>query len=66
MLIAASQHAATTVTAYVQWQLKKESTQMDRFFQPYNTPESEASRSKSFEGAPDPRSSLFNVLGWKK
>lgn len=39
---------------------------MDRFFSSYNTPESEASRRKTFEGQPDPRTNLLNFLSWKK
>lgn len=38
---------------------------MDRFFSTYNTPESEAARRKSFEGYPDTRSNILNVLGRK-
>ncbi|KAJ4147523.1 hypothetical protein LMH87_002035 [Akanthomyces muscarius] len=60
--------AGTSVLAvgtYVKSQLTTASNTMDRFFSTYNTPESEAARRKSFEGYPDTRSNMLNVLGRK-
>lgn len=39
---------------------------MDRYFAQYKSPESEAARQKVFAGQQqlDPRTSVFNVLGW--
>lgn len=56
--------AVSAVGAYVRSQLRRESRTMDRYFSTYRSPESEASRRKVFEGQPDPRNSLFNVLSW--
>ncbi|KAJ6787834.1 hypothetical protein PWT90_09892 [Aphanocladium album] len=53
------------VGAYVKSQLTTQSNTMDRFFATYNTPESEASRRKTFEGFPDTRSNMLNFLSWK-
>ncbi|EFW98828.1 hypothetical protein CMQ_4680 [Grosmannia clavigera kw1407] len=59
--------AVTGVATYVRRQLMRESQAFDRYFSTYNTPESEASRKRVFEGASeDPRTSLMNILGWKK
>ncbi|OAA66445.1 hypothetical protein SPI_01021 [Niveomyces insectorum RCEF 264] len=58
--------AVSGVVAYVRQQLNRESNTMDRYFASYNTPQSEASRRRVFEGASeDPRTSLLNVLSWK-
>ncbi|OIW22548.1 hypothetical protein CONLIGDRAFT_687376 [Coniochaeta ligniaria NRRL 30616] len=56
--------ALSAVGLYVRSQLRQESRAMDRYFSQYKSPESEASRNKVFEGQPDPRKSVFNVLGW--
>ncbi|OAA60016.1 hypothetical protein ISF_06027 [Cordyceps fumosorosea ARSEF 2679] len=53
------------VGAYVKSQLATQSNNMDRFFSTYNTPESEASRRKTFEGYPDTRTNILNILGTK-
>ncbi|EGX96114.1 hypothetical protein CCM_00769 [Cordyceps militaris CM01] len=53
------------VGAYVKSQLDTQSDNMDRFFSTYNTPESEASRRKTFEGYPDTRTNVLNMLGRK-
>lgn len=54
------------VVAYVHRCLSYESSQMDRFFSSYNTPQSEANRAKVFQDASyDPRTNVLNVLGWK-
>ena len=57
--------AIAGVATYVRSQLVQESATMDRFFSKYNTPESEASRRRTFEGNPDPRTNILNVLSWK-
>ncbi|TQW01026.1 hypothetical protein V2A60_002043 [Cordyceps javanica] len=53
------------VGAYVKSQLETQSSNMDRFFSTYNTPESEASRRKTFAGHPDTRDNMLNILGRK-
>ncbi|KAJ3483628.1 hypothetical protein NLG97_g7263 [Lecanicillium saksenae] len=63
MLIAGT--SVVAVGAYVKSQLTTQSKTMDRFFATYNTPVSEASRRKTFEGHPDTRSNVLNFLGWK-
>ncbi|KZZ98294.1 hypothetical protein AAL_02812 [Moelleriella libera RCEF 2490] len=57
--------SAAAVGTYVQRQLSTESRAMDRYFAAYNTPESEASRRRTFEGYPDPRTNFLNFLSWK-
>ena len=58
--------AASAVASYVYTQLHSESAEMDRFFSPYHTPESEASRQRVFDGAvEDPRKNVLNFLSWK-
>ncbi|OAQ64691.1 hypothetical protein VFPPC_13931 [Pochonia chlamydosporia 170] len=57
--------SAIGVGTYIRSQLVTNSNTMDRFFASYNTPESEASRQKTFEGHPDPRTNLLNFLSWK-
>ncbi|KAG8669499.1 hypothetical protein FPOAC2_08828 [Fusarium poae] len=53
------------VGGYVRSQLTTQSRTFDRQFSQYNTNKSESVRAKTFNGAvPDPRTSLFNVLGW--
>ncbi|KAM5356910.1 hypothetical protein ACJ41O_003556 [Fusarium nematophilum] len=57
--------SATIVGGYVRSQLRTQSRTFDRYFSQYNTAQSEAVRAKTFDGsAPDPRTSMFNVLGW--
>ncbi|KAJ4309729.1 hypothetical protein N0V84_011342 [Fusarium piperis] len=52
------------VAGFIRSQLSVTSAKFDRSFAKYNTPESEASRAKTFEGAVEnPRTSLFNALG---
>ncbi|KXJ86426.1 hypothetical protein Micbo1qcDRAFT_209116 [Microdochium bolleyi] len=59
--------AGSLVVYYVQRQLRRTSGDFDRAFAKYNTPESEASRARAFAGAvEDPRTSMFNALGWKR
>lgn len=52
---------------YIGSQLHRTSSEFDRSFAKYNTPESEASRARTFAGleTADPRTSVFNALGWK-
>ncbi|KAK9443667.1 uncharacterized protein G6M90_00g003370 [Metarhizium brunneum] len=57
--------SALGVATYVRSQLVTNSNTMDRFFATYNTPESEASRQKTFQGHPDPRTNILNFLSWK-
>ncbi|KIH95261.1 hypothetical protein SPBR_04021 [Sporothrix brasiliensis 5110] len=58
---------ASAVATYVYGQLHTESKTLDRVFSAYNTPESEASRQRVFDGAiEDPRNNLLNFLSWKK
>ncbi|KAM0357482.1 hypothetical protein ACHAP4_006292 [Fusarium culmorum] len=53
------------VGGYVRSQLTTQSRTFDRRFSQYNTNKSESARAKTFDGSvPDPRTSLFNVLGW--
>ncbi|KAM0302146.1 hypothetical protein HYE67_004158 [Fusarium culmorum] len=53
------------VGGYVRSQLTTQSRTFDRQFSQYNTNKSESARAKTFDGSvPDPRTSLFNVLGW--
>ncbi|CAF3584834.1 hypothetical protein SNK03_011951 [Fusarium graminearum] len=53
------------VGGYVRSQLTTQSRTFDRQFSQYNTHKSESARAKTFDGSvPDPRTSLFNVLGW--
>ncbi|QPC79262.1 hypothetical protein HYE68_010014 [Fusarium pseudograminearum] len=53
------------VGGYVRSQLTSQSRTFDRQFSQYNTNKSESARAKTFDGSvPDPRTSLFNVLGW--
>ncbi|EKJ76866.1 hypothetical protein FPSE_03052 [Fusarium pseudograminearum CS3096] len=53
------------VGGYVRSQLTSQSRTFDRQFSQYNTNKSEFARAKTFDGSvPDPRTSLFNVLGW--
>ncbi|KAF4990373.1 hypothetical protein FHETE_3008 [Fusarium heterosporum] len=55
----------SVVGGYVRNQLMTTSRKFDRSFSQYNTNKSEAVRAKTFNGSvPDPRTSLFNVLGW--
>ncbi|KAK2595341.1 hypothetical protein QQS21_006941 [Conoideocrella luteorostrata] len=56
---------AIAVGTYVRSQLVTNSNTMDRFFASYNTPESEASRRRTFEGHPDPRTNILNFQGWR-
>lgn len=56
---------AVAIATYIQSQLTTGSKTMDRFFDKYNTPESEASRQKTFQGHPDPRTNILNFLSWK-
>lgn len=58
--------SVAAVAGYVSHNLKTNSRQFDKFFASYNTPESEASRRKTFEAAPkqDPRTNFLNILGW--
>ncbi|KAH6893068.1 hypothetical protein B0T10DRAFT_559067 [Thelonectria olida] len=64
LMVAAS---AGAVVTYIRSQLTYTSSQFDRSFSKYNSPESEASRRATFDGAvEDPRTSIFNVLGWKR
>ncbi|KAF4979053.1 hypothetical protein FZEAL_4663 [Fusarium zealandicum] len=52
------------VAGFVRSQLSITSAKFDRSFSKYNTPQSEASRAKTFDGAVEnPRTSLFNLLG---
>ncbi|KAM5353863.1 hypothetical protein ACJ41O_000513 [Fusarium nematophilum] len=52
------------VASFVRSQLAITSAKFDHSFDKYNTPESEASRKKTFEGAQEnPRTSLYNILG---
>ncbi|KAF4458180.1 hypothetical protein F53441_31 [Fusarium austroafricanum] len=52
------------VASYVNSQLNRTSAAFDRSFAKYNTPESEANRARTFDGAiENPRTSLFNILG---
>ncbi|KAI8717836.1 hypothetical protein NCS52_00860700 [Fusarium sp. LHS14.1] len=52
------------VAGFVRSQLAITSAKFDRSFDKYNTPESEASRARTFDGAVEnPRTSLFNALG---
>ncbi|KAM0326779.1 hypothetical protein ACHAQA_006653 [Verticillium albo-atrum] len=53
------------VGTFISAQLSTSSQNLDRAFAKYNSPESEASRQRSFDGAPDPRTNLLNCLGWK-
>ncbi|KAM0277062.1 hypothetical protein ACHAQH_006132 [Verticillium albo-atrum] len=53
------------VGSFIASQLTTSSRNLDRAFAKYNSPASEASRQRSFEGAPDPRTNLLNCLGWK-
>ncbi|EEY22267.1 hypothetical protein HYQ46_007225 [Verticillium longisporum] len=53
------------VGSFIASQLTTSSRNLDRAFAKYNSPQSEASRKRSFEGAPDPRTNLLNCLGWK-
>ncbi|EJP62262.1 hypothetical protein ACQRIT_007943 [Beauveria bassiana] len=57
--------SVVVVGAYVKSQLSTQSNTMDRFFSTYNTPESEASRQRTFHGHPDTRSNMLNILGRK-
>ncbi|KAI9172638.1 hypothetical protein HJFPF1_02147 [Paramyrothecium foliicola] len=58
--------AVSAIVGYVQWQFGKSSQKLDSFFASYNTPQSEASRQRTFAGAnTDPRTSFFNMLGRK-
>ncbi|RGP78054.1 hypothetical protein FLONG3_3889 [Fusarium longipes] len=53
------------VGGYVRSQLTNQSRTFDRYFSQYNTNKSESVRAKTFDGSvPDPRTSLFNILGW--
>ncbi|KAL4722906.1 hypothetical protein ACLX1H_010146 [Fusarium chlamydosporum] len=55
----------SVVGGYVRSQLSTQSRTFDRYFSQYNTTKSESARAKTFNGqVPDPRTSLFNVLGW--
>ncbi|KAF9774993.1 hypothetical protein IL306_006916 [Fusarium sp. DS 682] len=55
----------SVVGGYVRSQLTNQSRTFDRYFSQYNTTKSESVRAKTFDGSvPDPRTSLFNVLGW--
>ncbi|CAJ0552150.1 hypothetical protein HG530_008673 [Fusarium avenaceum] len=55
----------SVVGGYVRNQLMTTSRKFDRSFSQYNTNKSESARAKTFNGSvPDPRTSLFNVLGW--
>ncbi|KAM5344803.1 hypothetical protein ACJ41O_010665 [Fusarium nematophilum] len=55
----------SVVGGYVRSQLKTQSRTFDRYFSQYNSAQSEASRAKTFDGSvPDPRTSVFNILGW--
>ncbi|KAM0561651.1 hypothetical protein ACHAPJ_002819 [Fusarium lateritium] len=55
----------SVVGGYVRNQLAVQSRSFDRSFSKYNSTQSEAARAKTFNGSvPDPRTSLFNVLGW--
>ncbi|KAM0433947.1 hypothetical protein ACHAPT_003891 [Fusarium lateritium] len=57
--------SVSVVGTYVSSQLKNQSRTFDRYFSQYNSAQSEASRAKTFNGnVPDPRTSIFNVLGW--
>ncbi|KAH7165705.1 hypothetical protein EDB81DRAFT_878072 [Dactylonectria macrodidyma] len=59
--------SAAIVGSYVNSQLHRTSNTFDRFFDPYNNPDSEANRREAFTGAAeDPRKSFYNVLGWRK
>ncbi|KAI1435303.1 hypothetical protein GGR50DRAFT_335333 [Xylaria sp. CBS 124048] len=60
--------AASAVGFYVSRQLNKEAGSFDRIFSQQNTPEVEQSRKKVFaaDASSDPRTSLFNVLGWTR
>ncbi|KAJ4260630.1 hypothetical protein NW762_007374 [Fusarium torreyae] len=52
------------IGSYVSSQLATTSAKFDRSFSKYNTPESEANRARTFDGAiENPRTSLFNILG---
>ncbi|KAH7192678.1 uncharacterized protein B0J16DRAFT_333524 [Fusarium flagelliforme] len=52
------------IASYVSSQLATTSAKFDRSFSKYNTPESEANRARTFDGAiENPRTSLFNILG---
>lgn len=55
----------SAVGAYVHRNLTTNSRQFDKFFASYNTPQSEASRRKTFEGVEktDPRTNILNFLG---
>ncbi|ROT41107.1 hypothetical protein SODALDRAFT_357133 [Sodiomyces alkalinus F11] len=68
MMVGADQtdtrYTATAVGSFVRSQLKQQSTTLDRYFARSHTPEREATRARVFEGAPDPRKSIFNVLSW--
>ncbi|KAH6689656.1 hypothetical protein F5X68DRAFT_230272 [Plectosphaerella plurivora] len=57
--------AAAGVVTYVRAQLMHESDTMDRFFSKYNSPQSEESRRRAFEGHVEPRSNILNFLSWK-
>ncbi|KAJ4258914.1 hypothetical protein NW762_008001 [Fusarium torreyae] len=57
--------SATVVGGYVRSQLNKQSRTFDRTFSQYNTAKSEQVRAQTFDGkVPDPRTSVFNILGW--
>ncbi|KAM0253822.1 hypothetical protein ACHAP5_000401 [Fusarium lateritium] len=52
------------IGSYVASQLSITSAKFDRSFAKYNTPQSEANRARTFDGAiENPRTSLFNILG---
>ncbi|RSL99047.1 hypothetical protein CDV31_012343 [Fusarium ambrosium] len=57
--------SVSIVGTYVSSQLRNQSRTFDRYFSQYNNTQSEASRAKTFDGSvPDPRTSVFNILGW--
>ncbi len=55
----------TAIAGVVRLQLASQSNKMDHIFSQYNTPESEESRRKTFDGHPDPRTNILNFLSWK-
>ncbi|KPM38823.1 hypothetical protein AK830_g7751 [Neonectria ditissima] len=58
--------SASALYALISTQLSRSSNKFDRFFDQYNNTQSEASRQRTFSGAvEDPRTSFYNVLGWK-
>ncbi|KAK3192272.1 hypothetical protein K4F52_001485 [Lecanicillium sp. MT-2017a] len=57
--------AVTAIAGVVRLQLASQSNKMDHIFAQYNTPESEESRRKTFDGHPDPRTNILNFLSWK-